>query len=435
MRQRNGQSIENPYIQYMYSYPHKTLYGELPFIELADYMQELSGGQNSLYFHIPFCQYKCGYCNLFSLAGQPESLMEGYLDAVERQAEQWAPLLPRDAVFDDLTLGGGTPLLLPEEMLRRIFRIARDYFGMDCQNRPVIVETSPNQTTEEKCALLKEEGVNRVSIGIQSFVPEELKALCRSHSANQGEHAVEIIRKADFDCVNIDLIYGIPGQTFRSLTYSLRRALSFAPEELFVYPLYIKPETGLARRHASVSEDCFEMGRFVRRFLQGQGYRAMSMRRFVKEIKCIHSTGDPEKGEEPGISLCGFGNTLSLGCGGRSYLGNLHFCTPYAVRQEACAEVLQAFLGEHDYCHPRHGYLLSQEEQMRRYAIRHILYGKGIDREDYRRHFQGTPEEDFPCLEKWISEGWAVGKEESLSLTEEGFLLSDYLGPQLTAFF
>lgn len=431
MSEKSRRSIENPYIQYMYSYPHKTSYGPLPPIELSDYMKALSAGENSLYFHIPFCQYKCGYCNLFSLAGQPERLMERYLDAMERQAGQWAPLLPRDTVFDDLTLGGGTPLILPEKLLRRLFRIAGDYFGMDCQSRPVVVETSPNQTTAEKCRLLKEEGVNRISIGIQSFVPKELETLCRYHSAGQGERAIEIIRETGFDCVNIDLIYGIPGQTISSLTYSLQWALSFAPEELFVYPLYIKPETGLAGRRMAVSEDIFEMGRFVRCFLQEHGYRAVSMRRFVRRNRHHDSSAAGHEKEETDISLCGFGNTLSLGCGGRSYLGRLHFCTPYAVRQESCMVILKSFLEERDYCHPSHGYLLSEEEQQRRYVIRHILYGRGIDRQDYWKHFQGEPEKDFPCLADWIREGYAVGEKEYLSLTEEGFLLSDYLGPQL----
>ena len=78
--------MEHPYIQYMYSYPHKMAYRALPDLEWKDYAGRLSGGKNSLYVHIPFCQYKCGYCNLFSLAGQKLQQMEAYVSAMERQA-------------------------------------------------------------------------------------------------------------------------------------------------------------------------------------------------------------------------------------------------------------------------------------------------------------------------------------------------------------
>lgn len=89
--------MDNPYVQYMYSYPHKTAYGPLSEICLEDYIQRLAGGENSLYFHIPFCQSKCGYCNLFSVTGQPEDFMSAYVDAMEGQAEQLRSILPEGA--------------------------------------------------------------------------------------------------------------------------------------------------------------------------------------------------------------------------------------------------------------------------------------------------------------------------------------------------
>lgn len=120
--------MNDPYVQYMYSYPHKLAYEKLCGIDLRQEANALLRGENSLYFHIPFCQYKCGYCNLFSLAGKSERQMEAYVDAMQRHAEQLSGILPKDAVFSDFTLGGGTPLILPEHLLRRVFSIARDFF-------------------------------------------------------------------------------------------------------------------------------------------------------------------------------------------------------------------------------------------------------------------------------------------------------------------
>lgn len=429
-----------PYIQYMYSYPHKTAYETLRDVDLKTYLKELLGKENSLYFHIPFCQYKCGYCNLFSVAGQQESIMTAYVDALERQATQLAQAIPENAVFNDLTLGGGTPLLLPEHLLRRVFQIAKTYFkfaafseeetkvvSLENEKIPIIVETSPNQTTKEKLAILKEMGVTRVSIGVQSFQQEELERLHRFHKVETAKKALHLLKEANFSCVNVDLIYGIPGQTKESLLDSLKQAVAFAPEELFVYPLYVKPGTYLYQQEAELSKDTYEMYQCVREHLAKAGYEPCSMRRFVK------TAGKKTVAEKPfeKSSLCGFGNTLSIGCGGRSYLGNLHFCTPYAVQQNHCLSIINEYIAQTDFMQVTNGFILSKEEEMRRYVIRHILFGKGICREDYRKHFKEEAEQDFSQLQDWIEKGYAVITKEAITLTKEGFGLSDYLGPQL----
>ncbi len=414
---------EHRYKQYMYSYPHKTAYQTMRDIHLKDFAGRLTEGENSLYFHIPFCQTKCGYCNLFSVTGQSKDGMHAYVDAMQRQAEQLAGILPEEVRFTDLTLGGGTPLILPELLLRRVFRMAREYFAFDSEKYPVVVETSPNQTTEEKLVLLKEEGVTRISIGIQSFQPEELSALHRFHTTEAAVKALKAIKKAEFDCMNVDLIYGIPGQSIDSLRDTLKRALEFEPEEMFIYPLYVKPGTALYRQGMKPSELAFSMYEFVREYLKEEGYQQHSMRRFVK-----NGAGSSQKLPE---ALCGFGNTISVGCGGRSYIGDLHFCTPYTVGQKQCLAVLQDYIEREDYLQITHGYLLSAEEQKRRYVIKHILFGRGINRKDYHSHFGTEVQEDFPLLREWEQADYITSGEGFVSLTEKGFALSDYLGPQL----
>lgn len=416
--------MNHPYIQYMYSYPHKLAYRTLQGMHLKDYIGRLSGKENSLYFHIPFCQYKCGYCNLFSLAGQNEQQMEEYVKAMQRHAVQLAEILPKDAVFSDLTLGGGTPLILPEKLLRRVFSIAENYFDIEAGNQTIVVETSPNQTTEEKLRILKEAGVSRISIGVQSFQESELLALHRFHNKDAVKKALDLIRRVGFDCLNIDLIYGIPGQTKESLKDSLCQALKFEPEELFVYPLYVKPGTHLFYQGAECSKDAFEMYLFVREFLKEAGYQPYSMRRFVKQKSGQALAKMP-------VSLCGFSNTISVGCGGRSYLGNLHFCAPYAVEPKQCRTILQDYVEQKDFLQIMHGFLLSLEEEKRRYVIKHVLFGRGICLKDYNMHFGSEAVKDFPLLLDWVREGYAVLTEEFLSLTEQGFALSDYLGPKL----
>jgi len=409
----------NPYIQYMYSYPHKTAYGPLKGIHLKDYADRLSESENSLYFHIPFCKSKCGYCNLFSVAGQDETFMEKYVDAMERQAAQFAEILPKDAKYADLTLGGGTPLLLSEKQLERIFLIAEMQMGFNGENSHIIVETSPGQTTKEKLCILKEHHVTRVSMGVQSFQEEELKIINRSHSAGQAERAIEWIRQVGFACLNLDLIYGIPGQTRESLVQSVDRALEWEPEELFIYPLYIKEDTYLFQKAVKKPGNMYEMYLYIREYLKEKGYTPYSMRRFVRN------------GNTASLGSCGFGNTVSIGCGGRSYIGNLHFCTPYGVKQSDCMGILQKYMGQQDFLAIRHGYLLSEEEQRRRYVIKNILFGGGLSEDEYRDVYLGDVMADFPVLQEWIRGNYAYGNHGKVMLTEKGFSLSDYLGPML----
>ena len=414
--------MENPYVQYMYSYPHKTAYRKLEGISLKEYLPCLKQGENSLYVHIPFCQYKCGYCNLFSLAGKEEKFMEQYVDALEEHARQLYKMIPQEIKFQDLTLGGGTPLILPEKLLHRVFSIVKTYFRFSEERIPIIVETSPNQTTKKKLEILREYGVSRVSIGVQSFQEQELKTLHRFHTPDAAKQALNIIQKMDFACMNVDLIYGIPGQSMESLENSLKQALEYEPEELFVYPLYIKQDTALQQKGVEQSPNTFKMYKFVRDFLEKAGYTSCSMRRFVRKDNL-----PPQNSSK----LCGFGNTISLGCGGRSYIGNLHFCTPYAVKQEACLKIVEEYLNTTDYTLVSHGYILSEEEQKRRYVIKHILFDTGIHRQNYQQHFGSDVIQDFPLLVEWEKKGYLRMDKKRIFLTEEGFALSDYLGPQL----
>ncbi len=411
--------VSTPYVQYMYSYPHKTAYGPLKGILWEEYAKKLVGGENSLYFHIPFCESKCGYCNLFSVVGQQESRMETYLDTMERHAEQMSETLCAGTTFQDMTMGGGTPLLLSESQLARVFEIAKKQFDFGGEGHPIIVETSPRQTTKEKLAILKENQVTRVSMGVQSFFDEELQTLNRSHHREDVEKAVAMILEAGFPCVNLDLIYGIPGQTREHLLESARQAVSYEPEELFVYPLYVKQGTYLWNHGVEAQKNTYRMYLELRDYLNQQGYVSYSMRRFVKH------------GNVSEMGSCGFDNTISIGCGGRSYVDNLHVCQPYAVGQNACMNILETYLTETDHVTPRHGYVLSEEEQKRRYVIKNILFGNGISVTEYEQVFRGDIQTDFPIIADWEKKGYVVRDTSKIALTEEGISLSDYLGPML----
>lgn len=420
----NKTGVMNPYRQYMYSYPHKTAYGPLEGVFLGDYASCLTGRENGLYLHIPFCQSKCGYCNLFSVTGQSGEAVDRYLQAVERQCRQYQEVLEEGApLFSQVVIGGGTPLYLTEAQLDRMFSMLHRYFHLEePAGRDTVIETAPGQTTKEKLHLLKQAGVTRVSLGIQSFSERELSVLGRRHDGRRAREALALLQSFDFPCINVDFIYGIPGQTADSLLDSLKEAVSFGPDEIFLYPLYVKHGAGMERD--GVVPDggaAFAQYQAGAGFLRAAGFRQDSMRRFVR------------KQERRAYTECGFGTSLALGCGGRSYLGNLHFCSPYAVTRGECLARLAEYEAIIDYTKITHGFLLSEDEMRRRYVIRHLLIRPGLELARYKARFGKDVRRDFPLLDEWTEQGFARAEGGFLTLTQAGLDLSDYLGPRLTS--
>lgn len=401
----------NCYQQYMYSYPHKMAYGILEE-KIEDYIPYLQKQENMLYFHIPFCQSKCGYCNLFSVAGK-EDWIDDYLSAMQRQSEYYKKF---EFMVNELVIGGGTPLLLSDKQLDRLFSMAEQNFHFSSKPYPITIETSPNQTTQEKVDVLKKHHVTRVSIGIQSFVEEELGKLHRRHLRKEIDSALDLLKKAEFPCMNIDLIYGIPGQTKESLRYSLEHALVYVPEEIFIYPLYVNQGTYLYQHGIKTQENAKELYWFMKKHLEAHGYHQISMRRFVR------------KQEEKTLS-CGFEQTISIGCGGRSYMGNLHFCTPYHVKPENCREEIDKYCQQTDFSKVENGFILNEEEQRRRYTIKNLLHKNGIDRKEYQKIFQKDVLKEWILWEQLREEKLVEWNESKIWLTEEGMAQSDFIGP------
>lgn len=408
--------LDKIYHSYMYSYPHKTAYRPLDQVKLTDYLGALKEQENTLYVHIPFCETKCGYCNLFSIAGADADLPERYIQGVEAHARS---LALGDASWNNFVLGGGTPLCLSEGQLERVFLLAETVFSID--HRAVFsgLETSPNQTASGKLKLLKAFSLNRISIGVQSFVTAELSVIRRQHTPEQAEAAIEKIRSIGFPVLNIDLIYGIPGQTMESLAFSLKRTLVYWPEEIFIYPLYIREQTGISG--LAKNPDTYKMYWYLKDILEAEGYFQTSMRRFVRlDQKNTESEGG-----------CGFENTISLGCGGRSYVGPLHFCTPYVSGRKACLGQIEAYLRTADKATMSHGIILGPEEQKRRYVIKNLMYYRGISLLEYRRLFNSDPADDFPVFQSFFEQKQCMIEAEWLKLTPLGLSLSDQIGPQL----
>lgn len=404
------------YQQYMYSYPHKTSYEKIKKLNIS---KELNNKVESLYIHIPFCQSKCGYCNLFSIANSKQEILDSYLNAIKRQSFQFKNILKKEFInLNSLILGGGTPLVLSKSQLDKIFQLAINDFNFDFKSKFFAIETSPNQTDLEILKFLKEFNLNRISIGIQSFVEKELESLQRFHNFKSCISSLEKIKSLDFDILNIDLIYGIPNQTIESLIFSLKKTLYFSPEEIFIYPLYQKPNTRIFNKFEIDEKLQYKMYFKTKEFLTENGYHQISMRRFVKK--------KPEF-----LGSCGFENMLSLGCGARSYLDNIHFCETYTSKSSECLNQLMQFNEKTNFLENISFFNLNIYEQKRRFVIKNLLHIFGFNILEYNSKFSGDFFEDFPILNEWIEKNWVIFKNNHIKLTDLGLSLSDYIGPML----
>ncbi len=197
----------------------------------------------SLYLHIPFCTLKCSYCDFNSYAGI-EGLMTPFVEALIAEVRLWGEVM-RGRRVETAFFGGGTPSLLPLDELARIMGAMRVSFDI-APDVEVSLEANPGTVDLPYLRGLVSLGVNRLSLGVQSFHDDELAALDRIHSAAEAKQAYRWAREAGFRRVNLDLIYGLPEQPFERWQATLEQAIELAPEHLSLYALTVEEGTKLA---------------------------------------------------------------------------------------------------------------------------------------------------------------------------------------------
>jgi len=193
----------------------------------------------SLYIHIPFCIKRCIYCDFVSGIYSPDKEVT-YMEALKKEIE----LLPKDISFKTLYIGGGTPTALSTASLEGL--ITHVFHSLNfAEIYEATIEANPGTVDNEKLLTLRSSGINRISIGVQSFIDSELKFLGRIHTAEQAREAIDLARAAGFKNVGIDLIYGIPGQREQSWEKTLEMTVSLKPEHISTYELTVEQGTEL----------------------------------------------------------------------------------------------------------------------------------------------------------------------------------------------
>jgi oxygen-independent coproporphyrinogen-3 oxidase len=413
----------SPYQQYLYGYPHKTAYRR--FEEPLPLGQLWSGEDTRalfLYLHVPFCEMRCGFCNLFTAAGPTGDGVTRYLDTLERETFALKDALgsPR---FARAAVGGGTPSFLEPAQLHRVFDLMQ-LLGAQLGKIPLSIELSPETTTAEKVRVLRERGATRVSIGVQSFLESEVAAVKRPQKLAEVERALDLLRGAAFSTLNLDFIYGIEGQTIASFLESLRLSQRWRPEEIYLYPLYVRPLTYLGKAARAWDDLRLSLYRAGRDWLKIHGYRQLSMRMFRRVDSPL--AGAP-------VYRCQEDGMVGLGVGARSYTTHVHYSSEFAVGSRAvrgiidsyCERPLESFASAH------HGFRLSAAEQHRRHAILSLLSEDGLSRSGFLERFGLPLSEALPQLAQLEAHRLAAEEQGCIRLTDAGLERSDAVGPWL----
>lgn len=375
----------------------------------------------SIYIHIPFCVRKCSYCDFLSGPRTPQ-LQERYVQALIREigAQRDCPSgTPVDTIF----FGGGTPSVLSAGQIGRIMEALREQFFI-LADAEISMEMNPGTADADQLSALKKNGLNRLSIGVQSMHDEELRLLGRIHCAAQARQAFDMAREAGFDNINIDLMSALPGQTFETWADSLRQAVEWKPEHISAYSLIIEPGTAFAEMQEKGQllpvpgeEEDRTIYHTTGKVLGRAGYRQYEISNYALPGKeCRHNIGYWTGHEY-----------LGLGIGAASYIRGCRFSnTPdlsfylETLKKAADGSDLESIREE--------VHSLTDKEKMEEFMFLGLRMTDGTDAGEFERRFGRSLESVYgDVIRRHIRQGVTERTQKGIRLTARGIDVSNYV--------
>lgn len=279
-----------------------------------------------IYIHIPFCKAKCFYCDFNSFACRDE-LVPAYFNALKKEIFLYSGKL-KGYNIKTVFIGGGTPSAVDAHYIYEVVSLLHREFSID-KKAEISIETNPGTLTKEKLQLYKKVGINRLSIGLQAWQDPILKRLGRIHTAKEFEHNITLAQKIGFDNINVDLIFGIPGQTFEDWSETLKHVVALKPQHLSCYSLKIEEGTvfgnSLEKGELVPLDDEIDrrMYNFCKDYLSKEGYKHYEISNFAETgLECRHNMVY-WKAEE----------YIGLGAGAHSFFEGLRFNNIYDIER------------------------------------------------------------------------------------------------------
>ncbi|MCD8375622.1 MAG: radical SAM family heme chaperone HemW [Oscillospiraceae bacterium] len=369
-----------------------------------------------LYIHIPFCRQKCAYCDFYSLAGRRER-MEDYRRALEAHLAEAAPQAAHFSV-DTVYFGGGTPSFFGVENLAALLKGIKKKYPVS-RDAEITLEANPDSVEPKSLKQLRRAGFNRLSLGMQSADNGQLAALGRPHTFEQTHLAVLSARRAGFENLSLDLMYGLPGQDMASWQDTVEQALALAPQHLSAYGLKVEPGTPLARQveQGEALPDDDEQAAFYLwavRHLEQAGFEQYEISNFAR----------PGLASRHNLKYWLLEPYMGFGPGAHSDFGGHRYS--YIRDLEGYIQgVLQGgrLVDEDDP--------IPDRERSSEYLMLGLRTAGGIDLNHYQREYRMRAAPIVARLEDFRAQGWAAEREGRWRLTPEGFLLSNQIIGQL----
>jgi len=368
-----------------------------------------------IYIHIPFCERKCTYCN-FNTTDFFEDLSARYAKAVSREVASRGGLAGR-APVDTIFFGGGTPSIVEASQLGSIVEACRASFDVEA-DAEITIEVNPATFSREKLEQWRAAGINRASVGVQSFIDRELVALSRTHTAADARRTFEGLREAGFDNISLDLIAGLPGQEKEDWEFNLREALGLRPEHLSLYLLEIKHGTqlyGQIKRGARPLPDddlAADMYRMICEATGEAGYEHY-------EISNFASIREGSLRSKHNMKYWTGASFYGMGCGAHSYDGRARWMN--ALKTESYIEQVAATglaVAERN--------VLSDEERASEALFMQLRLTEGVSLREFRsRYGLDVVERHGAELERLADAGLVDVRDGVLRLTDAGLLLSN----------
>lgn len=364
----------------------------------------------SLYIHLPFCEQKCFYCSFVVSVGQLHR-REDYLQCLCREAERH-----QGEKLHSIYWGGGTPSLLTETQMQALAGMMRSVFaaGADVE---FTVEANPEDVTLEKARLLKAIGVNRVSLGAQSFSDEYLKYLGRCHNARQIRVAYEALREAGFENINLDLMYSFPGQTLTQLEEDVQSVTALKSEHISLYTLTVDPHSRFFAKKIREVDGDLQADQYLRvtELLQAAGYRQYEVSNFSK----------PRRESRHNIHYWHGGNYIGLGVGAHSHRDGRRWWNVSRLN-DYLQRIRQGEDAEENF------EKLTAHQRLTETFLIGLRMTAGVDLSQLQERYGcALTNEQERTMDRLIKEGWLIEEGARIRASRQGVLVLDRLCARL----
>lgn len=411
------------------SYPTVPIWSEA--VQQADYLKSLNAIQEneplSLYFHLPFCEKLCHFCGCMQVITKDRSRSRPYIDVLLKEIDAVSVSLKHsNKLVSQIHFGGGTPNFIQPDEMREIMQRIRNCFKI-LSDAEIAIEMHPKTNTREFCEMLKEEGFNRISLGVQDFDQDVQALINRFQTYEITKDMLDMLRGLGFRHFNFDLIYGLPGQTAEKFADTLERTLELKPNRLAVYSYAHVPWVRPVQRSFKDSdlpspEMKLKLCEMAIDFFGKHGFHMIGMDHYADEQDELYQALNNKSIHRNFMGYTTRADTHQIGFGvsSISYVGGNYFQNAKKI-DDYMTRISAGELATY------RGYLLSAEDKIRRDLITELMCHRGVDKIafgkshniDFNEHFA----EDLKCLANFEEDHLLTQTADEIRINDQGLLV------------